>query len=994
MLSRFFFFISLIVSAANLHAQYFNFENFSLEHGLPQSEVPCLKVDSRGYLWGGTVGGGVFRFDGTRFEVFNEQDGLPSNLISCIEEDSHGDIWIGSVNGVSRFDGRVFSNYTYEDGLIENNAVGIADLKNSGVLIASPSGFSIVNKRNVSQFKSNLLGYSRINKLFKDKQGRIWVLTSNHVFIYNNQSLVDVSNMYKIPGPVTAITQDNTGLIWMAVEGSGLYYLKKNQGDSFEATPYSKNNEIENYKVSSIVFDKRNNLWVTTTDHGLFRFSEHSFNNFSFENGFYATLFVSSCEDHSGNLWFGSSGGGIIKYTPSPFLYFNNVKGLNYPNIFAITLDKTGNIWVGTAGAGLVKFDGKNSTIYTKENGLGSNVIRALFCDSSNILWIGSKTGLFTGRDGKFSEFKLPVEGPISIRNVYGDRKGGIWIGTDGAGAIYLDKNRKATVYNTEKGLSFNFVHSFCEDKTGRVWIGTGGGINTCVNGNIQNFSLGQKLCNEYIGSITEDKYGNIWFGTDRCVINYNGQEFRSYNVADGLTSATVYLLNSDLSGHVWVGTNKGVDKITPTPNGDIASVTNYAYHEGFKGIECNTRSTYRDAEGNLYFGTLKGLTKYIPSMESSEHPKPTLHLAEVKLFSERVNWANLGFKTNDWFHNPINPVFSHKQNHLTFLFDGLHLLSPEKLKFQVMLEGFDKDWKNVETKEAVYTNLKPGDYVFKVRAYVDEVRKNTTIAYPFTIKKAFWQTWWFTILFIVGLSIGVYWIFRLRTRKMVLQNKRLEQQVDIRVSEIKKQKQEIEVLFKEVHHRVKNNLQVINSILNLQSSYITDPDSLEVFNECQNRIYTMSIIHEKLYESDTLSQINLQEYVKRLTEQLNIAYQVKHPFTFDISVNVNYLGLDSLIPFGLLVNEIISNSLKYAFTGNSGNIIKLHLSKNDDGNFRMIIGDNGTGSKVSLEDEHTTFGMELIKVLVDQLSGTITRLDEPGTVYQIDFTDINKNRI
>ena len=202
------------------------------------------------------------------------------------------------------------------------------------------------------------------------------------------------------------------------------------------------------------------------------------------------------------------------------------------------------------------------------------------------------------------------------------------------------------------------------------------------------------------------------------------------------------------------------------------------------------------------------------------------------------------------------------------------------------------------------------------------------------------------------------------------------------------KQKQTIEHLFKEVHHRVKNNLQVITSLLNLQKTYIDDKHILNIFQDCQNRVYAMAAIHEKLYEHNALSNINFKEYIKTLITQLIDTYKLKFNVKYNLETDIDTLDLDTLIPIGLLTNEIISNSLKYAFTDEDENpLITFKLLKtNQPDAFTMIVGDNGKGSTVNLNDNHTSFGMELIKILAAQLHGTIKQLPAKGTMYEINF--------
>ncbi|HWY38907.1 MAG TPA: histidine kinase dimerization/phosphoacceptor domain -containing protein, partial [Bacteroidia bacterium] len=487
------------------------------------------------------------------------------------------------------------------------------------------------------------------------------------------------------------------------------------------------------------------------------------------------------------------------------------------------------------------------------------------------------------------------------------------------------------------------------------------------------------------------DKFGNVWFGTDRCLVRFDRHEFKSFNTSNGLTSSTIYSLITDNNGKVWVGTNRGLDKLEVSSSGEIISIKNYSYYEGFKGIECNSRAATKDKKGNLFFATIKGIIEYVPEKDVNFENKPILHITGIDLFSQPHDFEKDDYQTTGWFHLPKDLKLPYNQNTIGFKFVGINLYSPKKIRYEYILEGFDKNWIKANETEANYTNLPPGKYIFKVKAYSAAASEYSMVMYPFTISAPFWQSFWFYLLLIASFAVGVYWLLQYRTQKMQAVNEKLEGLVSLRTSEILKQKNEIEILFKEVHHRVKNNLQVINSLLNLQKFYIQDAKMLDIFKDCQNRVYAMAVIHERLYETNALSALNFNEYIKKLIKQLGETYQTKIPVKYETNVSVDKLDLDTLIPVGLLINEIISNSLKYAFEEGEEkeNIIIFNMEKIGEKEYRMIIGDNGKGSDITLHEAHATFGLELVKMLIEQLHGKITRLPQQGTVYEIIFREL-----
>ncbi len=206
----------------------------------------------------------------------------------------------------------------------------------------------------------------------------------------------------------------------------------------------------------------------------------------------------------------------------------------------------------------------------------------------------------------------------------------------------------------------------------------------------------------------------------------------------------------------------------------------------------------------------------------------------------------------------------------------------------------------------------------------------------------------------------------------------------------IKASLKEKELLLKEIHHRVKNNLQIISSLLNLQSSYIKDKESLEIFRESQNRVKSMALIHEELYKASNLSQIDFKKYVENLINHLYQSYRlVSKTVTFTINTKDISLDIETAIPLGLIINELVSNSLKYAFKKNNIGQIFVDL-KNIDTSFELIVSDNGVGLPKGFDFTNTnTLGSQLVISLTDQIDGSIKIDNSDGAKFTIRFEEL-----
>lgn len=222
-----------------------------------------------------------------------------------------------------------------------------------------------------------------------------------------------------------------------------------------------------------------------------------------------------------------------------------------------------------------------------------------------------------------------------------------------------------------------------------------------------------------------------------------------------------------------------------------------------------------------------------------------------------------------------------------------------------------------------------------------------------------------------------------------ITQHKRLEE-------ELKASLREKELLLKEIHHRVKNNLLIVASLLDWQKDYTEDPSIIKIFDKSQHRIFSMALIYEKLYQSKELTSIELSDYLQILVEKLYSSYQIepkKISLTFTLSPV--YVNIETAIPTGLIVSELVSNSFEHAFQNQEGQIwVIVQARKNK--KIEIIIKDNGVGLPNNIKIENTiTFGLQLVRLLTEQLEGKMTISREGGTMFQLIFSELDyKTRI
>lgn len=964
-------------------AQQHSLIQYSVSEGLAQSEASKIIQDSLGFLWIATSGGGVSQFDGIHFKSFNENDGLGGNIITDMAEGKNNTIYFASTWGPVSFfkDNQI--------GQLPDNEIGMKHIlfdKQSQTLYAAKNNLLFYLKNNRWESLSSNIE-EKIKGFLYNPDGGFYFYTVNEVFTFNTETK-ESKSIYKSSDKLTVIHLDENNNLLLATLNNGLFKLQK-----MELIPFVFNDNLPNdIHITHVIRDVSNNFWLATKENGVFVYKHGKLTNISQLNGLPSNAINSLFCDNQNNIWISVTGEGIFKYIKTPFVNYSNVEGLNKGNNFAILKDSKGNLWTGTSHNGCYLYDGKTIINYNTENKLPNNTVFSIIETPDQTIWIATRSGIINYKDGVFNELNAD-NGLISnsVNYLFYDKQNRLWIATNHG--ISLIKGGEITNYNSENGLSNEQIHTIYEDSKGIIWFGTNDGLLKYYEGNFRKYSTVDGLCNSYVGSIIEDKNEVLWVGTDRCISKLVNEKFIPYTEKDGLNSTIIYLMNKDNEGNLWIGTNTGLDKITLDENSEIDKIEFFGKNEGFYGIENNTRGTFKDKEGNLYFATIKGIFKYQVENSVQKELNFPLYISSVKLFLDPID-SLYQYGTRNSFGIADSLILPANKNHLTFEFIGLDMTSSTDVTYSYKLENFDSTWfENTSSKYAIYSNLPPGKYTFKVKA---QSKKSTSspdyVSCHVIIEEAlppFYFKWWFILLVTILFISIIYNLVFLQNKALKISKEELEEKIKERTLEISKQNKEKTVLLQEIHHRVKNNLQIINSLFNIQAHYTSNEETKILFKESQNRILSMSKIHQTLYESNDFSKLNIKTYITSLVNDIKESYAVNEKVDLKLEIDESItIDLDSLIPFALITNEIISNSFKYAFIERDLNLISIDIKQTPNNKTTIKIGDNGVGLPKDFDWESpTSMGIDLIKTLSDQLEGTIdVKSSDQGTSYLLTF--------
>jgi len=850
--------------------------------------IKSVFEDSRGILWLGTFGGGLYQFDRKNQSfihvpfVDDPTGGLASNIMSITESGTGSErvLWIGTYGG-----GLV--RYTEADGF----AYFRHDPDNR-----------------------NSLGDDRIVTIYPDTLGR-------------------------------------SSVLWIGTFGGGLDRLAigENRFLHYRYDPRNAASLSSNF-ILSILRDGCGSLWVGTFDAGLNRleFKANKFHRFQHDplnsSSIGSNEVLSLYEDRSGNVWIGTNfGNGLNKFNrrKSAFSHCyhdpSNTNSLSEQVVFSIREDREGILWIGTFQTGLNRYDRRANqfTNYRRDphhpHSLSDNHIRAIFEDSRGRLWIGTFSGglnYFHREKNRFIQFKHdPLDSTTisgnQVRAICEDAMGRLWIAVFGGGLDMLDPETGEFKHfqhepDNPNSLSNNNVYYVCAQPAGEIWAATfGGGISVYhwASGKFETLRHDPTSVNSLADDrvltihIDQDQEDIVWIGTFGSGLDkYHKTDhwFAHYSHADGLPNDVVYSILPDCNGNLWLSTNKGLSKFNP----EAENFINYDVADGLQSNEFNAGAYHLNRRsGEMFFGGVNGFTSFFPDQIEVNDVAPPVVITSFKIFDEEIT-------------DRIGPIFTgkrieltHEANFFAFEFSVLDFTDVNKNCFAYKLDGLDKDWIHSGTRRYVnYTNLDPGEYVFRVKgANSDGTWNNQGTSVELKIRPRFYQNWWFHPMVVSVLIMGVIGFYTNRMRMKIKRSIELERVRNEETERVRKtiaadfhdelgQKLTKISLFSEIIKRklvgiASENFEYIEKINNAakELSHSTR-DFIWSVNPSQDSLYDVAI-HLKDFGDELFDKTGINFRVQGITRELE---QVK-------------LNMEWRRHLVLIFKEAMNNVLKHA---------------------------------------------------------------------------------
>ncbi len=899
---RFFVLVVFIVlSSFRSYSQSHRVIHYSLAEGLPSSQILSVMEDKLGYLWIGTYGGGLVRFDGRDFVTYTKKHGLIDNDVNTIVQDKSGNIWVGTARGVSKFDGNKFiavrNQFDRED---VNNNLRVRQME-----LFNDSLFFITRTGKVGLFAGDSVklietGYPVIRLLPDNTNHQLYFITDDGLLKKMGQP------EFSITLPLGTAIKDFVNFKGETLLSSndGLYRISNNNS-IIRVYPFIKSKPLIIDPVDSVLWTYSNKGEFTKVNwDGL---EEQDIELFKDIIG--VTCYL---KDGEGGIWIGTFANGLWYITNSEFDRISTAQNTN-ALIFPIErLIKENSLLLGTYGGGLLKIasNGRFSSIVSE---VGSKNFVYDMANTPEGMWIGTAGGLgkYNGRPIKW--YKDTMGNPLdSILSLEVDSKKQLWVGRMGR-KINMVRNDSVFQISTSGFDSYDALSLKYSEFDSTLYIGSIDGLYALREGKIMKINIPE------IGMSTI--YGLDLYQTKYLIMGTGGIGIVVMNIEsgtitaiigerEGLFSDLIYFVKVD-GEYIWIGTPRGINKIKFTSEISISSMDKYNNHNGFTGIETNSNGFYID-DSIKVFASSDGIYRYIGSKVRAKTDHFKLHLEDIALFYGEYSSRDFA-KTLDaeFFKIPVKPSFPPERNHISFKFNLVNKSLPANVRFKTKLDNFEDAWTIVSDKrDVIYSSLPPGDYIFRVVAIsTGDGKQLDELQYPFTIESPFYKTLWFQALAVILIILTIILLFYVKVQQRVGNLLRVEK---IRFEENQSLRQEIA---RDFHDEMGNHLAKIVSYVDVLKINPEGIDSNQILNKIEHSVKFINFGTRDFIwtiNPKNNSVTGLFFYVRDFADNFFKNSSVMFRSFYDLGGewNISYKSSREII---LIFKEVLTNSLKHS---------------------------------------------------------------------------------
>ncbi|MFN6944425.1 MAG: two-component regulator propeller domain-containing protein [Cytophagaceae bacterium] len=1048
---RILFYLLFLAFPIGLFAQkpFLVFQEFT-HKAVSENSIRFISEDSIGFLWIGSDEG-LFRYDGHKLLSFNALTSQPYSVsgesMKCFFIDSQNRIWMGTRNGLNLYDPvfRKFYNYKSKDyaclSTIKGDVEDVCEDNEGNIWVTTENQglFKIYNihqeakhftyrsaegpvfllgikyrhdgllyigtrdglltfdpKQEKFEDRRQSFGWGyQVKRVFKDRDGSLLLGTSNGLKILTaGGDFLQYNHDPKLPNSINgnvveSIYRLDSSRFVLALDGAGIDVFDVGKQEFYHYTDTDEA-QLPSKNLTSVFVDSKKNIWAGAFMNGLY-YSNSTTNLFAFYKnnslgkGIAKGIVTYFYKDSQNNLWITTDGGGlyVIKHGEKYPVPYEPVKGqgnLSDLPLIAIFEDSFGFLWMTTYGGGLKKFKFGVNGIKTFSHGPGQdNVIK-----SNN------------------------------LKAIQLDRSGNLWIGGFGVGAsVFHTASREFKSYNVDAedsgSLPSSWIESFHLDKKGRLWCATFNGLSLYMpeEDNFRNFNFTSSKFSEaesnFIQDICEvDDY--LYLGTSGAgFIRFNSEtfEYSFFGLDEGLSHNNVKSIIADNHNNLWLATSNGISKYSIIDQ----NIEKYTLQDGVPSSSFYKNAKYKDDEGRLWFGVSNGYISIDPALIRNNVSVPPIVLTKFSVASKHQS---------DYLHSfylKENVVLKHSENAFDFEFAALNFNTSQKNMYAYMLEGFDKTWIYSGNRNSVsYTNIDPGNYIFKVKASNNDGIWNEEYAsVSLTIISPWWQTWWFSGIMAILFLGSVVGVIKWRTYTISRHNRKLEAEVTERTRALKQSNEQLDAFVYKASHDIKGPLKSIIGLTQVGQKDIKDPEARNYFDHILKSTLKLDDLLQNLLQISKIKQTKLNtsqiDVLEVINESINIFSNFpgfdKLKIEVDVRQNQAFFSDKSL--FQSIIQNLIENPLKYMDDKKTESYLKIS-GRVTAKEVCLSFKDNGIGVDKDLQEkvfemfykvnpgsEGTGLGLYIVKSSLDKLNGTIKFKSKvgQGSIFEIKIPNL-----
>lgn len=993
--------------------EIYRFNKVGLKEGLPSGTGPLSIIqDSLGFIWFPVLGG-VSKYDGYKFNSYKifigPKDTTYLPEIFCVFEDNNNELWVAGKNILGKYDRGKDNFFCYK-------------------IVDSNTETSLPSVNSIKEGKNSILWLSTYEKgLFSFDKNSLKFKQYNHEIVNNNSINSDT---------LSDIVIDDNGSIWISFFTKGLckFEPEENQFTRFSNSNYQNNNILSD-SIHALFKDKSGKIWIAFRNQKIAEIdpNNHYINYFRIngDNVNPTAIITKIYVDDSGMVWIGTYREGLIlfdrgknKFTSIKNKNENPANTINYA--YSIYQDKSGLIWIGdleaihtyspfsqtfvnysdnelfihsinNAGIQDIKSSNNSDLWLATTNGLykwersinkfkhflndpnpkrdpkqyGSNSVSSIYFDRKGSLWAATFSGLykFDTATMNFIIFKHDPNdstsiGPDGPDNIYEDSNGNFWVSTD----YTIDKfNRESEAF---KHYKISTVRSFFEDSEGVLWACSG-------SRGIYRYNRYKDLFEEFYNEksfrgfsmIEEDNNKDLWASSFYSGINYFDEKtfkYKSYSSESGFQSGFVNNLIKDNSGMLWLTTRLGISRFDT----ERKQFRHFGEAEGLKIRDFLTTSVYKSSDGQILIGGKNGLVSFYPKPLNITIPSITF--TDFKIHNYSVVPSDTSVLKQS-INIAEDLILSHKDNSFAFEFASLDFNDPSKNQYSFKLDGFDEEWSKPSTDRSVnYTNLNPGEYVFRVRGSNDDgIWNDDGRSIKITVNPPWWKTWWFTASWIViaaslfGGTIRLISVQKLKKKLNLIKQQQAIEKERMRIS-------------KDMHDEIGSSLTRITLLSEIAKNKIGDYEELTKITKASREVVNNmdEIVWAINPKNDSLD--NLVAYILQFAQEYLENTGIDSKFNFPEYIPQIPLLSDVRHNIFLTVKESLNNIVKHSGATEVWIELMVYPQK-----FEFIINDNGKGINFDQIDRFSN-GLNNMRKRIEEISGYIMIESEGGTSIRI----------